>query len=275
MQIAGTIRRISYSPRVCAWIGRLGLRGFMRKVYVLVWGGSGVRKLRLNNVEATFSAQTAAELRCVEGAWFSEREILDAMQERLNAGDTFLDVGSNLGIFTIFAAKAVGPQGIVIACEPETNAHRRLQKNIEINQLHNVKLVKLALSDKRSIKKLSLGESDAASQSAHLSDADGPSESVQTADYDSLVADEGLPIPRVVKMDIEGHEYLALQGLRGTLSNPSCVGLFCEVHPSALPGGISTGDILKLIKSFGFESIFTTKRGEQFQVTAMKDVRQI
>jgi FkbM family methyltransferase len=270
MQIAETIRRISYSPSVCACIGRLGLRGFMQRLYALVWGNAGTVNLNLNNVEALFSAQTPFELRCVEGTWFSEREMLNAIQGRLNTGDTFLDVGSNLGIFTIFAAKAVGPQGTVVGCEPETNAHDHLQKNIEINQLRNVRLLKLALSDRRSMKKLLLGDSGAVSQSAHLSDADGPSEDVQTADYDSLIAEEGLPIPRVVKMDIEGHEYIALQGMRVALSSPSCVALFCEVHPSALPSGISTGDVVKLIESFGFEPISTRKRGAEFQVTATK-----
>jgi FkbM family methyltransferase len=244
----------------------------MQRLYALVWGNAGALKLKLNNVEALFSAQTPFELRCVEGTWFSEREMLNAVQGRLNAGDTFLDVGSNLGIFTIFAAKAVGPHGTVVACEPETNAHNRLQKNIEINQLNNVRLLKLALSDRRSMMKLALGDPGAVSQSAHLSDADGPCEVVRAADYDSLTADEGIPIPQVVKMDIEGHEYATLKGMRGALSSPSCVALFCEVHPSALPSGISVADVVKLIESFGFESISTKKRGAQFQVTALKRV---
>jgi FkbM family methyltransferase len=247
----------------------------MQKLYARVCRNAQILKLKLCGVEALFSAQTPIELRCVEGTWFSEREMLNAVQERLNAGDTFLDVGSNLGIFTVFAAKAVGPQGTVVACEPETNAHNRLQRNIEINQLNNVRLLKLALSDRRSMKKLSLGDAGAVVQSAHLSDAEGPSEDVQTADYDSLIADEGLPIPRVVKMDIEGHEYAALQGMQGALSSPSCVALFCEVHPSALPNGISAEDVVKLIESFGFESISSRKRGAQFQVTATKPPRNV
>ena len=275
MQIAETIRRISYSPSICACIGRLGLRGFMQRLYALISGNAGTAKLSLNNVEALFSAQTPFELRCVEGTWFSEREVLSAVQKRLNPGDTFLDVGSNLGIFTVFAAKAVGPQGTVVACEPETNAHNRLRKNIEINQLHNVRPLKLALSDRCSIKKLLLGDAGTVVQSAHLSDAEGPFEVVQTADYDSLIANEGFPTPHVVKMDIEGHEYVAMRGMRGALSSPSCVALFCEVHPSALPSGISAADVVKLIESFGFEPISTRKRGAEFQVTALKPPREV
>lgn len=242
----------------------------MQKLYALVSANAGVLKFNLNGVEGSFSAQTPVELRIVEGAWFGEREMIGAVQETLNAGDTFLDVGSNLGIFTIFAAKAVGPQGRVIACEPETIAHNRLQRNIKINQLHNVRLLKLALSDKRSTRKLLLGDPGGVSQSAHLSDADGPSEIVQAADYDSLVADEGFPIPRVVKMDIEGYEYVALQGMERALSSRLCVALFCEVHPYALPDGISIGDVVRMIESLGFESISMRERGPQVHVVAKK-----
>src|SRR5208337_5065646 len=143
MQVKDTIRRISYTPWVGKIIGCLRLRGLMQKLYALVWANAGELKLNLNGVEALFSAQTPVELRIVEAAWFGEHEMLGAVQETLNPGDTFLDVGSNLGIFTIFAAKAVGPQGAVIACEPETIAHNRLQRNIEINRLHNIRVLKL------------------------------------------------------------------------------------------------------------------------------------
>lgn len=270
MKVKDSIRRISYTPWVGKIIGRLRLRGVMQKLYAFVWANRDMLKLNLNGIEGLFCAQTPVELRIVEAAWFGEREMLGVVQQTLNAGDTFLDAGSNLGIFTIFAAKAVGPQGAVIACEPETIAHNRLQRNIENNQLQNVRLLKLALSDKRSKQKLLLGDPGGVSQSAHISDAEGPFEIVQTADYDSLVADEGFPVPRVIKMDIEGHEYAALQGMKRALSSPSCVALFCEVHPYALPDGISTGEVVGMIKSLGFDSISTSERGPQFHVVARK-----
>jgi len=242
----------------------------MQSLYALVRGNGKTLKLKLNRVEGLFSAQTPLELRCVEGSVLNESEMLNAIQEALKPGDVFLDVGSNLGIFTIFGAKAVGLQGMVVACEPGTSAFNRLQKNTELNQLNNVKLLKVALSDTRSIKKLSLGDPGAFGLMAHLSDADGPYEDVRTVDYDSLIEDEVLPIPRVVKMDVEGQEYAALKGMERTLSNPVCVALFCEIHPYALPSGVSQRDVMTLIESFGFECVSTRMRGREHQVTAMK-----
>jgi len=67
--------------------------------------------------------------------------------------------------------------------------------NIDLNRLNNVTRLKLALSDRRSVRKLLLGESSSLSHLTDLPNVDGSSENVQTADYDSLVEEEGLPIP--------------------------------------------------------------------------------
>jgi FkbM family methyltransferase len=245
----------------------------MQRLYALLRGHHGVLKFRLHGVEACFSARTPVELRIVEAAWFGEREMIEAVQKMLREGDTFLDVGSNLGIFTIYAAKAVGPQGMVIAFEPETMAYQRLQRNLEINSLKNVTAFKLALSDTRSMKNLVLGDSGGVAQSAHISDGEGPGEKVQATDFDFLVEREGVSLPRVVKMDVEGHEYAALQGMKRTLSSSSCEGLFCEIHPYALPEGIKAADVMGIIESTGFEILSKRERGPQVHVIAKKLIK--
>ncbi|HXW14920.1 MAG TPA: FkbM family methyltransferase [Terriglobia bacterium] len=276
MQVTEAIRRITYSSwpgssvvRKCIY--RFGLGRSAQWLYTLARCHGKTVKLELNGVEGWFSAQTPAELRNVEGyVLFYEHEMLSAIQEILKPGDVFLDVGSNRGIFTIFAAKAVGPHGMVVACEPATSAFNLLQRNTEINHLNNVKLMKLALSDARSVRNLVIDDPTGLGLTSHLSDADGHSEKVRTADYDSLVAEAGLPVPRVVKMDIEGHEYAALKGMGKTLSSSACVALFCEIHPYALTPGIFARDVEALIESFGFTSVSMKTRREERQVTAMK-----
>ena len=276
IQVNEAVRRISYSPwpgsttvRTC--IHRLGLGNFAKWLYTFVRCPGKLVKLELNGAEGWFSAQTPAELRNVEGyVLFYEREMLDAIQKTLNPGDVFLDVGSNQGIFTIFAAKAVGPQGTVVACEPATSTFNRLQKNTEINRLNNVRLLKVALSDARSMKNLLIDDPAGLGLTSHLSDVEGPSEEVRTVDYDSLIEEEGFPIPRVVKMDIEGHEYAALKGMKRTLSSPACVAMFCEIHPYALPDGVTAGDVESMIESCGFKLMSTRTRRKECQVMAIK-----
>lgn len=270
MQIMEAIRRITYSPVVGACLRGLGLRKVMQSAYARLRGNPGVLRLSLQGVEALFASRTPHELRCVEGAFHSEKKMLGGVLSSLRAGDVFLDVGSNLGLFSIFAAKVVGPKGTVVAFEPETIAHGRLAENVRLNGFQNVKLFKMALSDERGKKRLILGDPEAVSQSAHLAEGDGPSEIVETADYDGLIEKHSLPIPCVVKMDIEGHEFAALRGMRGTLSNQLCIALFCEVHPQDLPNGLRVQDVIALIESFGFDSLHAEERFVQVHVMATK-----
>jgi FkbM family methyltransferase len=255
MRITEAMIRLTYSGRIRRGVRKLGLGRSMQLLYSRVRARAGVVKLSLNSVEAWFSARTPIELRCTEAGFFCERETLSRIQERLKPGDVFLDVGSNLGIFTVFGARVVGPQGTVISCEPGTEAFNQLQTNIELNELTNVRPLKLALGDRHSTMRLALGNAESLCGMAHLSDEDGPAEEVQTVSYDSLVAQQGLPIPRVVKIDIEGHEYAALKGMERTLSDPACVAIFCEIHPYALPRGVSLQDVTSFIESLGFELV--------------------
>src|SRR5207302_584448 len=112
--------------------------------------------------------------------WFSERQMLSRALSALQPGDVFVDVGGNLGMFTIFGAKIVGANGKVIAFEPETVAFRRLQANVELNQLQNVTALQLALSSSCGRRTLVLGEPDAVSQSAHIGDRSDKSEIIET-----------------------------------------------------------------------------------------------
>jgi len=270
MPILEPLRRFTYSPVVAAGLRRLGLRKVLQSAYARLRGNPSLVTLSLQGLEGHFASRTPQELRCIESTWYAEKELLSGVLASLRAGEVFMDVGSNLGLFSVFAAKAVGLAGTVVAFEPESTAYNRLVENVRLNGLQNVRILKLALSDRLGKKKLALGDPGAATQSAHLSEEDGPSEVVDSSDYDSLATDHSFPIPRVVKMDIEGHEFAALNGMRATLSSPSCIALFCEVHPLDLPNGIKIQDIVALIESFGFESVRREDRGEQVHVMATK-----
>ena len=73
-----------------------------------------------------------------------EREFLNRF---LRPGDVFVDVGANIGLFTLIAAERVGPGGKVLAFEPTAKTFGRLVDNVQLNKLSNVECFKLALSD--------------------------------------------------------------------------------------------------------------------------------
>lgn len=107
----------------------------------------GVRRspyqLRLRNGQVM-------ELRPGTGDLFGFYEIVlrrdyFASGQLLSSGATVIDVGANIGCFSILAAKIVGPSGRVIAIEPEESTYQQLLKNIELNRLNNVIPLRLAV----------------------------------------------------------------------------------------------------------------------------------
>ena len=141
------------------------------------------------------------------GSW--EPHIIAILQRNLKPGDTYVDIGANVGVMAFTAAAAVGPQGRVLAFEPHPDNIRHFLAGVEVNGFTNVTLHGFALSNAPSIFSL-IGTSN-----GYL--MPGGQTVLQTVALvgDPILADE----PRIdlIKIDIEGHEPHALAGLEQTL----------------------------------------------------------
>jgi hypothetical protein len=73
--------------------------------------------------------------------------------------------------------------------------------------------------------------------------------------------------PAAIKVDVEGHEFAVLSGLKLTLSDPACRVLCVEIHPSFLPEGITSESILSLIAGFGFSTVRQMPRSSMVNLT--------
>lgn len=149
----------------------------------------------------------------------THRRLIDALLPHLPPGGTAIDAGANIGIFTANFARAAGPSGRVIAIEMMPETAHSLRRTIALNQLRNVELVEMALSDQAG-QTLTIGMPDdshfgQASIIRHQRDA-GQSVSVGTTTLDAVTA--GLQRVNVLKMDLEGAELIALGGASRTLT---------------------------------------------------------
>jgi FkbM family methyltransferase len=186
-----------------------------------------------------------------------EPETVEVFSSLLFPGMTVLDVGANIGLFTLVAAHRVGPGGRVHAFEPTPSLAKHLRGNLALNGLENVELNVVAVSDSVGQAVLHVTQSDNFGENTILHGvADAPGTAglrVTTVTLDEYAARHSLGGVDVIKIDIEGAEPLALQGGRNLLSGDHAPILIVEANPRALAmGGSSLDELLGLIRSFGY-----------------------
>ena len=268
------LKRLTYRPEVMRPIQRLGLSSILRKAYFQISKPSnGILETEIVRISAKFYARTPEELRILESAGGAggEERVLSELVRFLKLGDVVLDIGANVGLYTVLLARTVGTEGLVIACEPCAQNFNHLEENLKLNDLANARLFRKALGNSSGKAKLYASTVIGNSSLSGVRSGKAEAEDVEVIEGDSLIVSEMLPVPRAVKIDVEGFEYAVIQGLQATLKNPRCELVACEVHPSLLPAGIEPTAIAELLQSCGFSSIQHHSRWDKtFHVIATK-----
>lgn len=141
-----------------------------------------------------------------------ERTAIDAFIRLLPTGGTVVDVGANIGVLSLLAAKAVGPRGTVVAFEPIRQNRELAASNAARNGIANVRMVDKAVGDTEGQLTLYRSDSDCGTHSARPSS--GTSERVEVVRLDGWVSREGLTSIAALKIDVEGFDGFVLDGAR-------------------------------------------------------------
>lgn len=144
---------------------------------------------------------------------FGERQEfeLDCLEEFLNSGDVVIDVGANVGAYTMKAASLVGKTGTVVAVEPYPATANRILKNISLNRFNNIRIRVACASDKDGHATFYLKHGKP--NSFTLTPFEGcETYDVSSIKLDTLAALEGLEKLALIKIDAEGAENLVLAG---------------------------------------------------------------
>ncbi|WP_374448320.1 FkbM family methyltransferase [Stella sp.] len=184
---------------------------------------------------------------------WSEPE-LRLLERFLHPGDVFVDVGANVGLYTLKGARIVGPSGRVVAVEPGRDACRVLADNVALNGYRHVTVVPKALADAEAVVTLyhvPLGD-DPQAYSLVPGAGQPPGEPVQATTLDRLA--EVLRLPRIdcIKIDVEGTEAMVLAGARAQLARWRPTVIFEINCPTGTESGIAPDAAWNLLADLGY-----------------------
>lgn len=188
------------------------------------------------------------------GHW--EDHVRDVMMQILKPGATFIDVGGNVGLHTLFAGSIVGPSGKVFVFEPLPQMFKTLKLNIDVNGMGAfVTPYQLAISDVEEIKSFSNFRSHAAmsgftvpqARLDEFNEAEAPSVEiiqVQTTTLDTKFKGQYVD---ALKIDVEGYEALVIRGAHNLIKDNQNIKLIVEWDPALVKRTIGSDAMMETI----------------------------
>lgn len=191
-------------------------------------------------------------------------------------GKVVYDIGANVGIMTLFFARAVGATGSVVAFEPHPYSFQRLSRNVGVNRLRNVRLVKKGAGEASAMLVMY-------QPSRHLSGATLDGEraarfgegrlldfTVEIDTLDNMIEALFLPAPDFVKIDVEGFEEQVLKGALRTIERHRPA-FFVEIHRLA-DETPTTAKVIEILKAYGY-TFYHVENGEYIDIHNCSHIR--
>lgn len=181
------------------------------------------------------------------------------LRDIIQKGMAVLDIGANIGYYTLKFAKLVGTKGKVYAFEPDPNNYSLLMKNLKANNYENVVTVPAAISDKTGKLKLFICEEHKGNHRIFDSHDGRESFEIETSRLDDFFSrNEKIDF---IKMDIQGAEYLALLGMNDLIKRSEKLIIISEFSPSLLAkSGFSAELFIDKITSLDFKLKFINEK---------------
>ena len=182
------------------------------------------------------------------GRW--EAVLTEFVRKVLGPGDTLVDVGANIGYYSLLGAQIVGQQGRVYAIEASPTIYKLLQANVALNQADNIEPSNALVTDYDGEKDFwlswdfNLGQSSSVPRADRIQNMRSEGR-VRCAALTSLVPADKLLNARLLKIDVEGAERSVLEPLFGKLAQFSRRSIWAvELSPQLSPGGQADVDCI-------------------------------
>lgn len=236
-----TRARELFSPRFAQWL------------LLTTLAPNRLQRTRLAGMRIEYLPQGNVARDLFLGQW--EPDVVDYLRRTVQPGMTVLDIGANIGIYTLICAKQVGAGGVVHSFEPTPATFARLERNVALNRLANVHINQVALSNQEGVTEFHLYHQNAMNSLARQAwvgkvKAVVP---VRTRTLDGYVAEEGITRVDLVKLDVEGAERMVLRGGSALLQSETAPALLVEFADRTTEAfGYRAAELRDLLEAHGY-----------------------
>ena len=174
------------------------------------------------------------------------------IKDRVRGGDVFVDVGANIGFYTLLAASLVGDRGRVLAIEADPENYRSLVENIERNGVESAVAIPIGVSDRQEV--LRLSHHEGGNKGGHsFAGLGGEGVDVRCDTLCHIFGRAGIERVDYMKMDIEGFEYKVLREFMSTCDNSMFPTYIQYEHTHLNDSGLAD-----LVGAHGYKEILLT-----------------
>lgn len=204
-----------------------------------------------------------------------EKGTLDVIGKMLTLGDTFVDIGANIGLMSLYASYAVGDSGKVISFEPNPKTHEMLKDNINLNNRQNIKPESFAISSETKDSKIydrwDVNRGGASLIKHSESDQSYDIKEIVFSDYFSQTDEI-----KLIKIDVEGYELEVLKGAKKFITEsqnpPMMVVEFSSKRNNTF--GEDTAPLYTFIKDFNIFKMYKSALGKE-KLSKLTEIKSI
>lgn len=184
-----------------------------------------------------------------------EKEETDYLASILNEGDVFIDIGANIGLFSLIASRIVGDNGLVISFEPSPTTFIRFIENVKLNDLKNIDARNIGLSDKSDKLTFYISENGYDAWDSFAPSQDNKLEKeikVQVSTLDFELKEINKSLVKLVKIDVEGWEKFVLYGGKDFFINYNPIVMVEFTEENTFNAGYPVHEIFDIMQDFGY-----------------------
>ena len=196
------------------------------------------------------------------------------IREEIHEGDIVIDVGANIGYYTLIFAQLVGSSGKVFAFEPEPKNFEILKKNIEINNYQNIVAEQKIVSDKSGIVKLFIAEHGIVGHRINQEKSSQKFIEVESIILDNYIKKLNLDNKiNFIKIDVEGSEPKVLEGTKEIIQKSNQLKIFTEFNREVVKEyGIEPKEMIDLFYRNGFKIYLPNYKENKINLTNVNEL---